>query len=455
MDGILARVRSLRNYYRYVIVVVTFIMLGSLMIGPDVFTYTMVYMENNSTDGNSSFRIYNDVDKNWLITSMAVGTLIGMYPFNWLFSRYGAQFTIIGAGLLCTASTCLVPLSLDFSFPAAIIVRIIQGISYSADFGLVGLVVSNWSPIGETAIILALLSSFTFLKASVQLPLAAYMLGAYGWRSIYYAIGGIIAGSTALWAIVYRDDPRTSPATAIEVVHIQRGKEKKEGRVSVPYRRILSDYRIYALWAAALVDTAASIMLMTYSSKFFAKLGFDSTGTALATSLPGYAFIVGKILTGILSDAIKIVSETTKIRICTFISLQLSAFVLLAIALTIEGDKSIQVAFQVIFQFLIGANVGAFYKGGVLMSGPYAFFVIGNVQLFKSLSSLIEPLLFGWIVSNNELSEWQTFYYIHVGVLTLGTIIYIPFVTTKNRYMDDDKQQGSDDSEEASEHYKL
>lgn len=62
------------------------------------------------------------------------------------------------------------------------------------------------------------------------------MLEAYGWRSIYYAIGGIIAGSTALWAIAYRDDPRTSPATAIEVVHIQRGKEKKEGRVSVPYR---------------------------------------------------------------------------------------------------------------------------------------------------------------------------------------------------------------------------
>ncbi|GMT06774.1 hypothetical protein PENTCL1PPCAC_28948 [Pristionchus entomophagus] len=455
MDTILTKIQALRHYYRYVIVVVTFIMLGSLMIGPDVFTYTMVYMENNGTDDNA-FRIYSDEEKNYLITAMAVGTLIGMYPFNWLFSRFGARFLIIGAGILSTASTCLTPVCLDFSLATAIIIRIIQGISYSADFGLVGLVVTNWSPVAETAIILALLSSFTFLKASVQLPLAAYMLQAYGWRSIYYAIGGIIAGATVLWTLVYRDDPRSSPATAIEIVKIEREKERKEGRMVVPYKRILLDYRVYALWVAAFVDTTSSIMLMTYLSKFYARIGFDSTQNAIATSLPGYSFIIGKLITGVLSDSIKCISEPTKIRICTFISLQLSAFILLTIGLTIDGNKSMQVAFQVIFQFLIGANVGAFYKGGVLMSGPYAFFVIGNVQLFKSLSSLIEPLLFGWIVANNELTEWQTFFYVHVGLLTVGTIIYFPFVSTENRYMEKEgTEEGSDESPYPSEHSKL
>ncbi|GMT35603.1 hypothetical protein PFISCL1PPCAC_26900 [Pristionchus fissidentatus] len=453
MERLKMTARSLRNYYRYVIVVVTFVMLGSLMIGPDVFTYAMVYMENNTTDGEETFRTYNDVEKNYLITAMAVGTLIGMYPFNWLFSRYGARFVILGAGILSTLSTFLVPVCLDLSLAAAIIIRILQGISYSADFGLVGLVVTNWSPITETAIILALLSSFTFIKASVQLPLAAYMLKSYGWRSIYYAIGGIIAGSTILWTLVYRDDPRVSPANHREIERIERGKEKKnEGRVKVPYKRILLDHRVHALWAAAFVDTTASIMLSTYSAKFYSKIGFDSTGSAIATSLPGYSFLIGKILTGVLSDAIKSISETTKIRVFTFISLQLSAFVLLAIALTIQADRNLQVAFQVIFQFLIGANVGAFYKGGVLMSGPYAFFVIGNVQLFKSLSSLIEPLLFNWIVAKNEFSEWQTFFYIHVGLLTMGTIIYFPFVTTENQYT---KCEDRDDSNESTNQSEL
>ncbi|GMR62394.1 hypothetical protein PMAYCL1PPCAC_32589, partial [Pristionchus mayeri] len=451
---ILARLRPLRNYYRYVIVAVTFIMLGSLMIGPDVFTYTMVYMERNSTNPDS-FRIYTDQEKNYLITAMAVGTLIGMYPFNWLFARYGARFTIIGAGVLCTASTFLMPICLDLSFATAIIARIAQGISYSADFGLVGLVVAKWSPISETALILAILSAFSFLKASVQLPLAAYMLQAYGWRSIYYAIGGIIAGATALWTLVYRDDPSSTPATPIEIERIERGKQITTGRVVVPYRRILLDYRIWALWAAAFADTTASIMLMVYSSKLFARIGYDPTGNAIATSLPGYAMIVGKISSGILSDRIKCLSETTKIRIFAFISLQLSALVLLASALTIEGNKSLQVALQVIFQFLVAANVGAFYKGGVLMSGPYAFFVIGNVQMFKSLSVLFEPLLFGWIVANNSLAEWKTFYYIHVALLTLGTLVYLPFVTVKNRYTIKEAEAASGESKDLSEHLRL
>ncbi|GMR33837.1 hypothetical protein PMAYCL1PPCAC_04032, partial [Pristionchus mayeri] len=142
-------------------------------------------------------------------------------------------------------------------------------------------------------------------------------------------------------------------------------------------------------------------------------------GNAIATSLQGYAMILGKIGSGILSDYIKSISYRNKIRMVTFVSLQLSAFVMIARALTIETTSILQVEFQEMCMLLVGANVGAFYKRGVLMSGPYAFSVIGNMQMFKSLSVLLEPLLFGWILANNELSEWQTFFYVHACLLTL------------------------------------
>lgn len=101
MEGILARVRSLRNYYRYVIVVVTFVMLGSLMIGPDVFTYTMVYMENNSTVSFFSMKMSRINAEMLLIRSFLSRAHLAFYDmkkwsneWNWLLIGYCSSISV-------------------------------------------------------------------------------------------------------------------------------------------------------------------------------------------------------------------------------------------------------------------------------------------------------------------------------------------------------------------------
>ena len=106
---------------------------------------------------------------------MAIGSLIGMYPQNSLMQKYGPRIVLTVASFLCAIVTAFMPWALDTNYHVALVFRILQGILYSADFGVVGYVVAKWSPIKEVGMSLAALSGFTAARAVIQLLLAGWV----------------------------------------------------------------------------------------------------------------------------------------------------------------------------------------------------------------------------------------------------------------------------------------
>lgn len=66
--------------------------------------------------------------------AVAIGSLIATFPFSWLYGRFGARFVFFGAGILSAVATALIPLTAAMGIWPFTAMRLLQGISYAADF---------------------------------------------------------------------------------------------------------------------------------------------------------------------------------------------------------------------------------------------------------------------------------------------------------------------------------
>uniref|UniRef100_A0A1I7U7D2 MFS domain-containing protein n=1 Tax=Caenorhabditis tropicalis TaxID=1561998 RepID=A0A1I7U7D2_9PELO len=413
---------SMKHRIRWVIFMLTWLQLGSVMNCVDVFSFSMVYMEKNSTiaseAGQDDIYIYTLEEKSSLISAMAIGSLIGMYPQNSLMQKYGARVVMTVASLLCALITSFMPWALDKHYNVALVFRILQGVLYSADFGVVGYVVSKWSPIQETGLSLAALSGFTAARAVIQLPMAGWTTSNIGWRPIYYLLSIVLFLSTIVWFFFYRDDPEDHCLmTHSELQHIGGGTRTKKPRFHTE----------------KLFSTSHFVFLV-YGAQYYQYLGMDIQANAWLNSMKGYIFIGVRIVAGLASDRIHSLPETSKLRLFNTISLQLPAFFLILVVLLPREHPYLHVICITFYQASFGFNCGGFYKGAALISRQFSYFVIGYIQLFKSLATLLEPVLFSLLVlpgsEDSELS-WTSYFLIHALTLTVANTVYVIFARSE------------------------
>lgn len=430
---------SMKHRIRWVIFVLTWLQLGSVMNCVDVFSFSMVYMEKNSTiaaeAGRDDIYIYTLEEKSSLISAMAIGSLIGMYPQNSLMQKYGPRFVLTAASFLCAIVTAFMPWALDTNYHVALVFRIMQGVLYSADFGVVGYVVSKWSPIKEVGMSLAALSGFTAARAVIQLPLAGWTTSNIGWRPIYYLLSIILILSSILWFLFYRDDPEDHCLmTHHELQHINGGRIKDKKDKKTPYREVLSEKSVWAVWFAGFADIFASFVFLVYGAQYYQYLGMDIQANAWLNSMKGYLFIGVRVIAGIASDRIQVIPEKSKLRLFNTISLQVPAFFLVLVVLLPREHPYLHVICITFYQASFGFNCGGFYKGAALISRQFSYFVIGYIQLFKSLATLLEPVLFSLLVlpgsEDSELS-WTSYFLIHALTLTIANTVYVVFARSE------------------------
>ncbi|VDM80788.1 unnamed protein product [Strongylus vulgaris] len=209
---------------------------------------------------------YTTTEKAAIIWAVPIGTLLGSFPVNYLYTKYGARLetkfikagiaphTLIteliilvsmwpffAAGVTSALSTTLIPTAALYDLKALLVVRFVQGLAFAANFGAIGLLCLRWAPLSEISIFAGILTSFTPVSSVITNPVSAWMCTDYGWPSAFYihAVFGFIL--FLLWITFYTDDPQTHRiVTEQELAQIQKGKTKEhiERDSFVPYKVI-------------------------------------------------------------------------------------------------------------------------------------------------------------------------------------------------------------------------
>ncbi|VDN29456.1 unnamed protein product [Cylicostephanus goldi] len=133
----------------------------------------------------------------------------------------------------------MVPAAAVFSLRVLMVLRFMQGLAFSGNFGAIGLICVRWAALTEMSIFLSILTSFTPVSAVITNPVAAWMCRDYGWPMAFYAhaVFGLII--FFLWVLLYVDDPQKHHIiTKKELTSIQAGKTKEHvtGDSFVPYK---------------------------------------------------------------------------------------------------------------------------------------------------------------------------------------------------------------------------
>ncbi|VDM47316.1 unnamed protein product [Toxocara canis] len=282
---------------------------------------------------------YGQTERAALLWAVAVGTLLGVWPHQYLLLRYGARYVLFVAGLISALATAAIPLLAFLGLPWLIVARTAQGIAYGADFSAVGIITVRWASLKQNGLFIAMLTSFNNIASIVTNPLAGKLFQTkYGWPSVFYVhsfIGFIIM---LAWLICYEDDPKQHP------------------------QKIIKNSVILTVWLNAFLEIVSSQLLQTYGPTYVEK----DTGYLMAVSV--FMMLPVRYAAGYLSDKIKFISEIHKLRVFNTISVGGCALFHALLGFVPRHTPYLAVAVISLINILIGINVGGFYKCATLVA---------------------------------------------------------------------------------------
>ncbi|CAJ0943685.1 unnamed protein product, partial [Mesorhabditis belari] len=403
------------TYYRIVILIVSFFALSALSSNYLIINLTFICMQDDLKDGMTSANqtlvsryAYSPSEKSLIIWAVAIGTVIGTFPFNFAFIRWGAKIPFLIGGVLSIISTGLTPLAASLSLPFLLVLRLIQGIAYSADFSAIGVITLRWAPLDEMSIFIAVMTSFisfsTFITNSAS---AWFCTSSLGWRWAFYSHTIATVVIFSLWMLIYKDDPtKHKRVTRDELKKLQKDKTKAELEIDyfVPYTAILKNVSVWVLWLNGLALISSLTFLIIYMPMYLHDvLKFDVSTTGMLAAIGPLIHTLTKYVSGFFSDKVKIISENKKLQICNVLATGVPGILFVLIGLARHqwnGNFAIALIFGVFFT--MAANCGGYWKATTLISRQYAHFVLSVIQFMKSVALFTAPIKWYLFIRNER-----------------------------------------------------
>uniref|UniRef100_A0A8R1DM24 MFS domain-containing protein n=1 Tax=Caenorhabditis japonica TaxID=281687 RepID=A0A8R1DM24_CAEJA len=235
------------NYFRVVIVLISFLCLVSVCSNYIIINFTFICMKDDmegAVDVNGTLKSiydYTPTEKKYILWAVAFGTMVGTFPINVLYVQYGAKLPFFFAGVLSAVTTGLTP----------------------------------WAAASGSMWIFIALRFLQICDSSL------------GWKWSFYLHAAACLVVFGVWVLVYKDDPQLHKSVSgKELGRIQKNKSeahighrdgKGKSKLVVPYRSIFLSPVVITVWLCAFTELSTLILIATYAPIYFRSvLGFDA-----------------------------------------------------------------------------------------------------------------------------------------------------------------------------------
>lgn len=170
--------------------------------------------------------LLSDKQMGWVLSIFALGYALFQIPSGALADRYGPR--IVLSGIVSIWSVLTAVTGYAWNYMSLIVVRFLFGAGEAGAFPGMSQVIYSWLPVKERGIVLGINFSGSRLGAAFALPLVAWLIEGYGWRTSFLILGGVGIIWAILWWIGFRNLPEDHPAISEEeVAYIQENRQKK------------------------------------------------------------------------------------------------------------------------------------------------------------------------------------------------------------------------------------
>uniref|UniRef100_A0A915MUI8 Major facilitator superfamily (MFS) profile domain-containing protein n=1 Tax=Meloidogyne javanica TaxID=6303 RepID=A0A915MUI8_MELJA len=249
--------------------------------------------------------------KDWLLSVVAVGTLLGTLPITWITEKLGIRWMVTVYGMLSSLATLLVPFASTLGFWTLLAVRVVQGFGVATSYVAMSTISEEWAPLSESGMFLCLISCHFQFGPLLVMPIAGELCeSTFGWTAVYHIFGSVSIFFFILFCLFFRDSPNEHfLTTELERRLIGDGKkqifEADKNSGNVPYLRMLTDIVVWGILISNLGATFGNQIFNQLGPQYLSKaLGMHPKNAGFAAALPFLLAAAIKIMAGPISDKI-------------------------------------------------------------------------------------------------------------------------------------------------------
>uniref|UniRef100_A0A915BB15 Major facilitator superfamily (MFS) profile domain-containing protein n=1 Tax=Parascaris univalens TaxID=6257 RepID=A0A915BB15_PARUN len=423
------------THFRYYVLIVATLACSLIISCSFAYNFSLICsVPTNKNERNSSARYDNpstavpgDMQK-LMYSAYPLSNLLTLPLMAPLLRRFSLRVLTFIGGLVTVICAALMPLLLTIDDKYAVVARFIQGIGNTPLFPLIGFVCAHWCPRNETALFVAVLTSYSQVGIFLTMGVSGVLCNfENGWAYIYYFHSGITLIAFMAWYIAFRDFPRDHPwISKGEMQYIEECGPTR--RFAVPYKAVFRDLPFWAVVVAGFGNFNGISPLIVFSTQILHNaLGVSAAATGLYNAISFLLQLVLKIAAGVASDRWN-AKEVTKLRIFNSLSCGLCGVLMLIMATMQKNYTAICVFLVIVTQGLIGFNSAGFNKAAVVIARQYAHFPMTLIGIALNIGLIVEPFLAYAIAPEHHWNDWKILFILHGSTLIVTNLFFCIFI---------------------------
>lgn len=336
---------------------------------------------------------------------------------GWGARKYGARVSLFVCVIIVGIGTILT--GLIGGLGSLFIARLVVGLGEGPAFPAATQAMRNWYPAHRFGYIQGITHSASRLGAAIAPPVVAWIIIWSDWRTSFVICGVAAIVWAGVWWFYFKEDPREHPA--VNTKHL-------EGlSVSLPDRKA----RI-PLWILTKRMFPVTIVMFTYGWSYWVFVSWlplyfanqhhtDLKKSALLTSIPFLAGLVGNTVGGMGSDLILKRTGRHRLARCSVVAVSLlGAAVFLAPCLFID-DLNTVVALLAASMFFLELTIAPMYAVPMDISREYAGLGSAYIIMGVAIAGIVSPVVFGWLI--DLTGNWNVPFATGVVILVIGAAV--------------------------------
>ncbi|WP_282122957.1 MFS transporter [Algibacter mikhailovii] len=261
---------------------------------------------SSAKDSISAELNLTDIQMGWVLSAFALGYALFQVPGGAMGDKYGVRKVMTSIMVLWSFFTALTGAA--WSYMSMLFFRFIFGGAEAGAFPNISRAAFSWVPLKERGIFQGINFSGSRLGAAFALPLVAYLIEAWGWRSIFYFFGIIGVICAGLFYVLFRNKPEEHPGISqLEKDYIieNRQKETDAKKVELPIGVILKSKNVILAMIQYIGSNFIFFFMLTWLFPYIKdKYDLNLVTTGFYAMMPLLAGALGNWVSGYTVDAI-------------------------------------------------------------------------------------------------------------------------------------------------------
>jgi MFS family permease len=336
---------------------------------------------------------------------------------GWGARKYGARVSLFVTVIIVGIGTILT--GLTGGLASLFVARLVVGLGEGPAFPAATQAMRNWYPAHRFGYIQGITHSASRLGAAIAPPVVAWIIVWSDWRVSFIICGVAALLWAAVWWFYFQEDPREHP-------DVDAGK-LEELSVSLPDRKA----RI-PLWTLTKRMFPVTIVMFTYGWSYWVFVSWlplyfanqhhtDLKRSALLTSIPFVAGLVGNTAGGMGSDFILKRTGRHRLARCSVVAVSLVGTALCLIPCLFIDDLSTVVALLAAAMFFLELTIAPMYAVPMDISKEYAGLGSAYIIMGVAIAGIISPVVFGWLI--DLTGNWNVPFATGVVILLIGAAV--------------------------------